>query len=142
MRSTFIHLITLTALTTTAHALPQAPAIQLTDAVAEPTTAGGTTRISARILNNTSHTVTVSAIGSPLARSARLLVYGKDDLGLATVTEADALTLPPGETLLLPNVFELRLTEVIADLTPGNEIPLGFKFANNTGRTFKVLIKE
>ena len=140
---TFTLVLTLLGFAHLANAAPaQPPLLELQDAYAEPAEAGGTSRISARLVNPTSQTITVLGIGSTLATQSKLLTYGKDAQGFTHITESDQLLIPPGETLLIPNVLELRLIGLTAPLTPGNEIPLGFTFANKTHRIFKAFIKE
>lgn len=124
-----------------AYAAPaEPPRIILQDVKAELTSQGGTSRISARIVNPTSTTYVITHIGSPLALGSKLLTYGKDGDGFTRMRESDQLIVPPGETLLIPNVMELRLLAVQQALTPGNEIPLTFTFGNNTGRIYRATV--
>lgn len=126
-----------------AHAqLATAPNLTVQNASAEPAGLSGTSRVTARILNPSSQTVVVSGVTSPLAGQTRLLVYGKDANGFQTITEQTTLSLPPGETLLLPNVLEVRLLNLTQPLTTGTEVPLQFHFPNGTIRTTRATIKS
>lgn len=121
--------------------LPQAPDIRVLDATVEAVPQNATTRVSARLVNPTSDTVTIKALGSPMAHSSRLVLFGKDSDGLTTMSEQTTLLLPPGETLIIPNVLEWRLETLTSDLTTGTELPLTLTFEGGTTRTYKAQVK-
>ncbi|PIZ30758.1 MAG: hypothetical protein COY40_03915 [Alphaproteobacteria bacterium CG_4_10_14_0_8_um_filter_53_9] len=116
----------------------KAEGLVFTDMAVTPALKGGDALVVGRIVNETSATVVLPLEDVQVpAAGLKLIVYGRDEHGLTSLDPTQAMTLPPGETYVIPRVYELRFVGVTHDILVGTEIPLRYTL---NGRTYAIRV--
>jgi copper(I)-binding protein len=121
---------------------PMAPPLQAWDAVVSPTPKGGNTAVRMVLHNPTSETVVITGAQSPMAARVLLNHYVPRD-GVTQLYQLPKVEIPPGaELAIVPYGLELRLMDMVRDITHGMDVPLELRFANGTVRTIRLNVES
>ncbi|PZP38673.1 MAG: hypothetical protein DI585_06680 [Pseudomonas fluorescens] len=116
--------------------------LEIRDARADETAAGGSSTVSMLLTNPTDITLELVGASTPLASQTLLQRYGTTREGLLQVVPQPKLLIPArGEVVMAPGALEIQLIGAITEFKQGLELPLTLKFADGTTRVLRVTIQ-